>query len=346
MSADSKLIQTMIATAPPQVGVYAARIELEPRVYKIDETIVVDRPVYIRGSNTAIQMEKPSTTAFLVEQPATGTRFECLAFVGPERDDIFPENGGIGLDIRAGRTIVDNCHFSFWRIAVFLHSLTEDGATEGIGNADGFTIRDCEFQYSIHGVWTLGYDAQTGTVANCRFTNCRKAITEQSGFGNHYLSNYANFCPNEHDPKATEGYAIMVPRGGVYDTAANASTFTCNWLEEKSMAEVGSGCTVVGGNMPLFVRNGDRVGSGVRLAVQGRVQQPGGLFVYRGRWPVRHESAAQRGDRLPAAQRRCFLLRGAFLLFGRPRQPRPACATPDEQGWKLRDGATTYPCKS
>ena len=200
MSADSILIQQMIAAAPAPIGVYAKTIELESREYTIDESIKIDKPVYIKGNNTAIKVTAPDVTAFEVEQAATGTRFEHLYFVGYGGSN-FPEQGGIGLDVRAGRVIIDNCYFSYWRIALFLRSLSNDGK-QTIGNADGFMVRDCEFTTSIYGLWALGYDAQTGTVMNCRFTNCRKGITEQSAFGNHYISNYVISCPNSDDPKA------------------------------------------------------------------------------------------------------------------------------------------------
>jgi hypothetical protein len=257
------------------------KIELEPRTYTIDETIIIDKALLIRGDNTAIEVTAPDVTAFQVELTATGTRFEQLSFIGYSGGGLFPEHGGIALDIRAGRTIIDNCIFDSWNTALFLRSLSSPDVK---WNSDGFMIRDCDISNSIHGIWTSGVDAQTGTIMNCRLTNCRKAITEQSFFGNHYISNYIINCPNleNHDPRAEEGYGILVVSEGPLAQPANTSTFTSVWLEQNTKANVNANCTIVGGNMPQFVRQGDRIGSGVcALRFRGGCNNPND-FIYIG----------------------------------------------------------------
>jgi hypothetical protein len=346
MSADSILIQRMIATAPAQIGVYAKIIELEAREYTLDETIKIDKSICIKGNNTAIKVVVQGVTAFQVEQAATGTRFEHLYFIGPDGEGIFPEHGGIGLDILAGRVIIDNCYFSLWRIALFLHSLSEDGKKEGIGNADGFMVRDCEFTNSIYGLWTLGYDAQTGTVMNCRFTNCRKGVTEQSAFGNHYISNYVISCPNSGDPKASEGYGIWLPSDDISHTASNYSTFTSNWLEAGEKAEVAQQCTVVGGNMPASVRQGDRIGLGVcALRFKGGCNNPEDFLFIGGDSPSVMRAAPNGAIAFLQRNSDVYSYTAFSYCSADPGKPDAECGTPDEQGWKLRSGSTTYPCK-
>jgi Right handed beta helix region len=288
----------------------------------------------------------PDLAAFEVAQEATGTRFNYINFVGYSDGTIYPERGGIGLDVRAGRAVIDNCFFSSWRVALFLRSFSDDGTEKTIGNADGFMVRDCEFTTSIYGLWALGLDAQTGTVMNCRFTNCRKGITEQSAFGNHYISNYVISCPNSGDPKASEGYGIWIASDSIFATAPNSSTFTSNWLESGEKAKVNSGCAVLGGNMPGFVRQGDRVGLGsCALVFRGGCNNPDDFVYIGGDAPSVMRPAPNGAIAFFQRNSDVYSYKSFSYCSADPAKPDPDCGTLDEQGWKLRDGSTTYPCK-
>jgi hypothetical protein len=346
MSTDSTQIQALIATAPAPIGVYPKTIELEPREYTIDETIRIDKRVYIRGNNTAIKVSAPDVTAFDVAQAATGTRFENIYFIGYSGGSLFPERGGIGLDIGAGRAIVDHCWFDSWRVALLFNSVSS--GVGGARNADGFMVRDCDFTNSIYGLQTSGVDAQVGTVMNCTFTNCRKAITEQSFFGNHYISIYVDNCPNieNHDPKAAEGYGILVVSEGPEAQPSNASTFTGVWLETGTKASIGRNCTVVGANMPHFVRQGERIGLGVSaLCFKGGCNNPNDLLWIGGDPPSVMRAAPNGAIAFLQRDGDVYSYKAFSYCSADPSKPDAECATSDEQGWKLRDGSTTYPCK-
>lgn len=263
MSQDTQQLQQLINTVPPQTGVYARTIRLEAREYLFDEPVQVSKPVRIVGDNTRIILTEANITAFDVTSP--NCRFEQLWMYGYSDGTNLAENGGIAFDIRGGRAIIDDCIVEHFRIGVWLHSTTEDGQHH-VGNANGFIVRDSQFYWCIHGLWTRGGDANAGSVTSCTFIDCRKAITEQSFLGNYYASNLIEACPWAGDPKKAEGYGIYVPVG----SEANYSTFVANYIENDSKAEVNKSCLVVGGGLSNRVTLGERIGlSSAKLVFRG-----------------------------------------------------------------------------
>jgi hypothetical protein len=266
MSPDVVSIQEQIDNAVLRpLGIYAATITLEPREYLFDAPVRVNKPVRIIGNNTLIRLTGPNITAFDVTE--RGCRFEQLSICGWPEGVLINEEGGIGFDIKASRVIIDDCKIEHCRIGVWLHSTSEDGQVSIPGaNANMSTVRDSQFIWCISGLWTRGGDANAGIITNCLFVDCRRGITEQSFLGNHYVSNLVEACPFPGDPMAAQGYGILVPE----DQPANYSTFTANFIENDSKAEVNINCLVVGGNLAARVKRGEVVGySHSRLVFRG-----------------------------------------------------------------------------
>ena len=272
MSSDTDRLQTIIDSAPERVGVHALTIELLPGDYIFDRPVRIDKPVRIVGKNTRIRLTEPNITAFDIQQNATGARFERLNFLGytsREGAEIPPhynlaKSGGTALDVTAGRVVIEHCWFTYLRIGIFLHSNPEPTdfedpnsyPTELIGNADGCTVRDCDIHHCIYGVWFLGRDAQVGSVSNCRIATCKRGITDQSAFGNHYVSNYINGGEGR-GTELPESWGVRVPD---FPSGVNSCTFTGCFLESGTGVELNNNCLVLGGNMPAFVHQGERVG--------------------------------------------------------------------------------------
>lgn len=272
MSSDSARIQRIIDQAPEQIGVHVTCINLLSGIYEFDQSVVIDKPVKIIGNNTRIVATKPDIILFDVLNKATGTTFENISFEGfVQRNESDPpppyyklaEHGGTALDIKAGRVVVSRCWFNYFHLAVFLHSIREpasynnvsvDDFNNIVGNADGFILRDLDIHNCVISIWTLGKDAQVGTVMNSRIQTCRLGVIEQSAFGNSYISNYID-CN-----QTSEDYGFIIPDH--FSTRSNTSTFLCNYLESGTQIQLNPGALVVGGNMSSVAKDGERIGSG------------------------------------------------------------------------------------
>jgi hypothetical protein len=123
--------------------------------------------------------------------------------------------------------------------------------------------------WCLDGVIVLGKDAQYGTVEHNRVRQCRRGITETSGLGNHYISNYFIECPPAADAgvpttsrppeiapdfwagnpalarsRPTKAFGLCVTKN-----PSNGSVFTSNWFVGAA-CYLSAGSVVVGGTMP------------------------------------------------------------------------------------------------
>ena len=256
-TSDADDIQSLIDTSLPRIGVHCRTIVLEPRVYLFDKPVEVKKQVRIIGDNTKIKLAPGVRAAFWIKEYGGESRFESLAVEGSDTSTMWPGSKEVGFDVQGGRIIVDQCTFTYFEVGVFLNSPPPVSAGDPTPpNADGSTIRSCEFSACIYGVRASGIDSSTCTIMDNRFTDCRHGVLDEAA-GNFYQSNYYINCPTPGDPLAADGIGIRATGGATY------STFVAEWMEKGTDAEIGRTCLVVGGHLPTNARGDcDRVGPG------------------------------------------------------------------------------------
>src|SRR3954452_19219077 len=248
---DADGIQWMIDSSPARIGVHCCTIVLEPRVYLFDKPVEVTKQVRIIGNNTKIKLKAGAGTAFRVKGLGGESRFETLELEGSDLSTFWPDSKEIGLDLQGGRVIVDQCTLRYFEVGIFLNSPV---AIET--NADGCSIRSCEFSACLIAIRATGIASQVCTIADNRFTDCRCGVLDEAA-GNFYQSNYYINCPTPGDPSAADGIGIRATGNTTY------STFVSEWMEGGTDAEIGFTSLVVGGHLPAHARGEcDRVGPG------------------------------------------------------------------------------------
>lgn len=203
------LMDAVTYRASGDFQLFSLRVELGKGKYWIGQRFEAPHPIFVSGKgngsnyfDTATQLVFPQTEGGIIfhgGNTGTGRNPAHTSTAGFNCGDSIVEGFGIVYEgATNARGVTPNehgiqAHCPIVMKNLWFHNVPGDAiniyASGGFGNANHFTIRDCQVHYSAgHGLRIEGGDANAGNVFNFYTHTCGKCgIYDGSYLGNHYF---------------------------------------------------------------------------------------------------------------------------------------------------------------